>query len=186
MTNGKNLTEAGSISVLPFDHADLIRMRVNQAGLARMMGVSRQTVNQWVQKGTISTYPDGTIDPQRAYREYLANSDPTRMQHRVLKTIGTELDELKQINAGLAADLRDKEAALQAVLGQLAEQAEWLEEFCKLIEQFREDDDGWADTVQTAFDTAGGRAMAADTAEALAKLDSWISPLYQPALDDIA
>ena len=72
-------------SLLPFDPADLVRMRVLPSELARAFDVSKQTVSQWEKKGWISRGPDGRIDPFVAARSLLLKADPARMRARIFR-----------------------------------------------------------------------------------------------------
>lgn len=70
-------------------------MRVLPAEFARMVGVSKQSVSNWIKNGTVTLGPDGRLDPRRAQREYLNNTNPLRVRARTLKQGAVELDELR-------------------------------------------------------------------------------------------
>ncbi|MEN1925171.1 hypothetical protein [Luteimonas qiangzhengi] len=76
---------SGQSSTLPFDPADLVKMRVTPARFATMCSVSRQAVSKWIKKGWVTLGPDGLLDPAIATRQYLDHVDPARMQARILK-----------------------------------------------------------------------------------------------------
>ena len=104
---------------LPFDPADLAQgVRVNQADFARMCGVSRQTVSQWVKLGKIKhTYPDGTLDPARAAREVIRNTDPARLRAKVFKVANEDAQALR----ARVAELERKLTAAQALRARISE-----------------------------------------------------------------
>lgn len=166
-------------STLPFDPGDMLSVRVRPADLARMWQVSKQAVSQWIKRGVISTYPDGSIDPKSAMKEYLTNTDGSRMRANFMRTISTEVDDLKQINQNLARQLADTHAALQSALAMLAEQSAWLERFYYLVEDGDKlrgaSVENWPDCVQELFDAAGEHALAIDPATALPRLDETLA-----------
>lgn len=112
-------------SLLPFDPADLVAMRVLPAEFARMLGVSRQSVSRWIKEGKVTLGPDGKLDPAKASREVIQRSDPARLRARVLKQATASHDELSRRVARLEAALRDRDererALVQATEGQAAE-----------------------------------------------------------------
>ena len=186
-TNG-----SGNMSVLPFDPADLMKLRSTQADLARMMGVSRQSVCQWVKEGKISTYPDGTIDPQRATKDYLANTDPLRARATVMRTITSELDDLKTINVDLAASLaaatqrlEQTEHQLQTVSREYLEHVAWLNKFLDLMLKNSGELRGAVGVeaaellIEDYFDQAGAYAMGLELSELAEHADPEIAPLLR-------
>lgn len=82
---------------LAFDPADLAQgIRVTQADFARMTGVSRQTVSQWVKLGKIKTvFPDGRLDPVRAAREVIRNTNPAKLRAKVFKVAAEDAQALR-------------------------------------------------------------------------------------------
>lgn len=97
----------GQPSTLPFDPADLVKMRVTPARFATMCNVSRQAVSKWIKKGWVTLGPDGLLDPAVATRQYLANVDPTRMQARILKSATATHSELRARIQSLEAAVAD-------------------------------------------------------------------------------
>ncbi|MBS0194777.1 MAG: hypothetical protein JSR34_11075 [Proteobacteria bacterium] len=93
-------------SLLPFDPADLMAMRVLPSEFARMCGVSKQTVSQWIKKGTVSLLPDGRLDPVRASRQVLQNTDPARLRARVFRQASASQEELRQRIRTLEGELK--------------------------------------------------------------------------------
>lgn len=85
----------GRSSLLPFNPADLVAMRVRPADFARMCNVSRQTVSQWIKKELVSLGPDGLLDPSKAARQVMENTNPARLRARVFKLAGASNDELR-------------------------------------------------------------------------------------------
>lgn len=91
---------------------ELLGLRVNGAQLGAMLGVTRQSVSRAVHRGTISPAgPDGCFDAKRATREWLENSNPSKVRARLLKSGSESLAELRQQVATLSAEverLRDE------------------------------------------------------------------------------
>ena len=82
-------------SLLPFDPADLMAMRVKPADYARMCQVSRQTVSKWIKKGWVTLGLDGLLDPVVASRQLLSKADPSRLRARVFKDATSTMKELR-------------------------------------------------------------------------------------------
>lgn len=108
---------ASTSPALPFDPADLAQgLRVNQAAFARMCEVSRQTVSVWVRTGKIrAIYPDGTLDPARAAREVIRNTDPARLRAKVFKVATEDAQALRARVAGLERELSAARAYIAAL-----------------------------------------------------------------------
>lgn len=102
---------------LPFNPADLAQgVRVSQADFARMCGVSRQTVSRWVKLGKIKhTYPDGSLDPARAAREVIRNTDPTRLRAKVFRVATEDAQALRVRVADLERELAAAKAYIDAL-----------------------------------------------------------------------
>jgi len=98
-------------SFLPFDPAELTSLRVTQAELARMFGVSRQAVSQWVKKGILSFGPDGRIDPRHAASQVLKKTDPGRLRAKLLKSTSDNETALRKRVAELEAQLEGADDA---------------------------------------------------------------------------
>lgn len=97
----------GQPSTLPFDPADLVKMRVTPARFATMCSVSRQAVSKWIKKGWVTLGPDGLLDPAVATRQYLNHVDPSRMQARILKGATATHAELRARIQSLEAAAAD-------------------------------------------------------------------------------
>ncbi len=61
------------------------QVRVLRAEFARLMGVSRQTVSEWVEKGWLTVGADNRIDPSKGAKEVYGNMDPLRAQAHVMR-----------------------------------------------------------------------------------------------------
>jgi DNA-binding transcriptional regulator YdaS (Cro superfamily) len=70
-------------------------MRVLPAEFARMVGVSKQSVSQWIKQGKVMLGPDGRLDPHKASREVLQRTDPARLRARVFKDAMSGTDQLR-------------------------------------------------------------------------------------------
>lgn len=109
---------------LPFDPSELAQgVRVQQADFARMTGVSRQTVSQWVKLGKIrSVYPDGRLDPARAAREVIKNTHPGKLRARLLKVAAEDAAALRGRVVDLQHQLDEALAYIAAIPAALREQ----------------------------------------------------------------
>jgi DNA-binding transcriptional MerR regulator len=83
----------GTLSLVP---DPVLRIRVRPADLARMLGVSRQSVSRWQKRGLISVGPDGRLDPQEATRQLLRQVDPTKLRARLLRPLAEELEGVRR------------------------------------------------------------------------------------------
>lgn len=115
MTSDHERTAGGETgapsSLLPFDPTELTSLRVTQAELARMFGVSRQAVSQWVKKGILSFGPDGRIDPRYAASQVLKKTDPGRLRAKLLKSTSDNETALRKRVAELEAQLEGADDA---------------------------------------------------------------------------
>lgn len=96
------------LSLLPPDPA----LRVKQSEFARLVGVSRQTVSQWVKKGVIVPYPDGRFCPKEAARRVIGYTDPSRLRAKILRPLSDDVATLRKeaLDANRRADLEAKRA----------------------------------------------------------------------------
>ncbi len=108
---------ASTSAPLPFEPADLAQgVRVTQADFARMTGVSRQTVSQWVKLGKIrAVYPDGSLDPARAAREVIKNTDPARLRAKIFRVATEDAQALRGRVATLERELSAAKAYIEAL-----------------------------------------------------------------------
>lgn len=59
-------------------------------------------------KGTISTYPDGSINPKVAAREYINHTDPNRVKVSVFKFLTDDVSTLKKTIETLNAKIEEQ------------------------------------------------------------------------------
>ena len=107
-------------SILPFDIESLTQgIRIRPADFARICGVSKQAVSNWIKIGKITLFPDGTLDPRKAAQQVINNTAPGRLRARIFKL---SFDEAAQ-----------NRAKIKSLQGLLAAQQEWIDQF-KLFE----------------------------------------------------
>ncbi len=173
---------------LAFDPAELVAVRVRPADFARMMGVSKQAVSDWIKRGVVTLGPDGRLDPSKAARQYAANADPAKMRVRVMKgamdDVGALKRELRDLRQQLAAsDARhayamhvdEVEERLARLLDALAERVPTLAEALRL------------GCLPLALDWLAGRAFRgadpADLAESFGDDASLLAALFGECMD---
>lgn len=106
---------APKTGVLPFEPGALDRsgLRLTRAEFARFLGVSKQTVGEWVTAGKISLGADGRLDPRQAVSQLLRNSDPARLRAKVLEPLARDIGSLQrrvsELERALAAATEDAE-----------------------------------------------------------------------------
>lgn len=133
--NGRRPLDRQASSTLPFDPAQLMGMRVRPAQFAKMCGVSKQAVSQWIQRGTITLLPDGTLDPVKASRQVVDNSDPARLRARVFKTAMQSRDDLTERIKQLESKVDALKEKLRAVRTRARDdEAARVARFCSAIE----------------------------------------------------
>ena len=170
MYEGETGTEPSGIASTSQDsNLDLLRLRLNGAQLGAMLGVSRQAVSSAVKRGTISSVgPDGLFDSRRAVREWMANTDPTRVRARALKPGAELVTELR-------ARLQDLAVEISQLRDELAVEKNWGDQR-ELAATFR---------AEEAADRALSRVMAtitrqfteASSAHAAGGLSRWLNEL---------
>lgn len=111
----------GEPSLLPFNPADLVAMRVRPADFARMVQVSKQTVSRWIKEGKIVLGPDGRLDPSKAVREVLERTDPARLRARLFKSATESREELRSRAESAEAALRAARREIAQIEGELAD-----------------------------------------------------------------
>ncbi|RMG32528.1 MAG: hypothetical protein D6720_13150 [Gammaproteobacteria bacterium] len=178
---------------LPFDPEEVAGVRLRQAEIARLFGVTPAAVSQWVKRGKISTFPDGRIDPNRAARELAKNCDLNRLRAKPFRPLRQELEQLRE----RVRDLRQERAALietrQALedrladaLAALGEQAAWLDLFLEAVRRMTlpraADAEAFQAAVQEAFDAAGEVVLSLDRA---AKINAGEQALADPFAVDL-
>jgi len=83
----------GAQPALPFSEEELATNgpRLRPAELARLLGVSRQTVHVWLKAGKATLGADGRLDPRKAVADVLKAGDPARLRARVLAPFAEEI-----------------------------------------------------------------------------------------------
>ena len=165
-------------SLLPFDPADLVAMRVLPSEFARMVGVSKQSVSQWIKQGKVTLGPDGRLDPHKAAREVMQRTDPARLRARVFKDAMAGTDELR-------SRVRTLERQLVQQRAEFEQRAEWVayatrnlctdeqaQRLATLVDAFADDFDGLA-----AARAAGNLAD---------RLDALVASIFYPELGALA
>ncbi len=65
-------------------------MGLSQRAYARHRGVSEMAVRKAIKSGRITPEPDGTIDPEKADREWDANTDPAQQRGKRTQALGAK------------------------------------------------------------------------------------------------
>ena len=124
---------AGSAPELNLGLGEDYNLRVLRSEFARMMGVSKPTVTEWVKAGWITIGADNRIDPRQAVASLLKHRDPARIRSKVLAPLISDIagrdreidrlrqlvEELRQQLAGAQEDADFEEASAAGVLGLL-------------------------------------------------------------------
>lgn len=92
-------------------------VRVRPVDFAKLCGVSKQAVSAWIKEGKITIYPDGTLDPKKAAKEYIQNSNPARVKASIFKVITDDVGTLKNEIQMLNAKISEKENYINALFG---------------------------------------------------------------------
>lgn len=98
---------------LPFAPGDLdrYRLRMTRADFARLTGVSKTAVTDWVRKGWIVLGPDGLLDPKAAMRQLLRHVDPSRLRAKALAPMivdaAAQARRIVELERRLASALED-------------------------------------------------------------------------------
>lgn len=141
-------------STLPFDPADLVAMRVLPAQFARMVGVSKQAVSEWIRNGKVTLGPDGKLDPAKASREVIENSDPARLRARTLK-------QATLTHAQLRARIRELQESCEAI--EIATRNRCVDEASRKLYRF-------VDALEAQFDELRAIADSGGLGDALDRL----------------
>lgn len=162
---------------LSLSFAEVGRLRVRPAEFARMVGVSRQTVSQWVATGKVTLGADGKLDPNVASQQVVRNSDPTRLRARVLREAVEDAATLRRRIANLETELATAQARI-AFLDRFSDNQERAEEILvDMILQCRAELDACADA-------AARRALLEEWRDRAAILVDGLDPDALPAFDD--
>lgn len=129
----ENLTNSPIHPTLPLSFEDVGNLRVRPAELARMLGVSRQSVSQWIQTGKVTLGADGRVDPAKATREVIDNSDPARLRARVLRSAVDDVGTLRRHIADLEHQLAAANARIEWADGYIDEEARALDILKQLL-----------------------------------------------------
>jgi hypothetical protein len=118
MQNSEQLENQSTLGGVPSKNDLLAQsVRVRPIDFAKICGVSKQAVSAWIQSGKISIYPDGTLDPKKAAKEYIQNSDPARVKASVFKVITDDVGTLKNEIKILSAKISEQKNYSSALLG---------------------------------------------------------------------
>jgi hypothetical protein len=123
----ENLINRPLHPTLPLSFEDVGNLRVRPAELARMLGVSRQSVSQWIQTGKVTLGADGRVDPAKATRQVIDNSDPGRLRARVLRSAVEDVGSLRRRIADLEHQLAAANARIDWADGYIDEEARGLD-----------------------------------------------------------
>lgn len=121
--------ENGQASLLPeIAQRELLRVRLLPAELARLLGVSRQSVSRWIDEGKLvmPSPLDGRLDLQRALRDVLRNTDPGRLRARFLRQAVEDVAGLRENLAAAEDRATAAEAALQDAQRAIEARDEWI------------------------------------------------------------
>jgi hypothetical protein len=129
----ENLTNRPIHPTLPLSFEDVGNLRVRPAELARMLGVSRQSVSQWIQIGKVTLGADGRVDPAKATRQVIDNSDPSRLRARVLRSAVEDVGTLRRRIADLEHQLAAANARIEWADGYIDEEARGLDILKELL-----------------------------------------------------
>jgi hypothetical protein len=129
---------AGAQPALPFSEEELASNgpRLRPAELARLLGVSRQSVHAWIGAGKVRLGADGRIDPRKAVADVLKASDPARLRARVLAPFAEEIAALRGRVAHLVHELAQCEEDREfheGAAGELAQQVNRIERLVRTL-----------------------------------------------------
>lgn len=116
----------GAQPALPFAKDELATNgpRLRPSELARLLGVSRQSVSEWIKAGKVKLGSDGRLDPRKAVADVLRAGDPARLRARVLAPLAAEIAALRARVAHLTHELAVCEEDRQFHEGAGSEMAE--------------------------------------------------------------
>lgn len=125
--------------LLPFAPGELDRcgVRMSRAEFARLLGVSKQAVGEWVKSGKILLGVDGLLDPRQAVQQLLRNTDPARLRSKVLAPLVRDVGMLQRRIADLEAEIarvREDAEFHEGAAGELLEQ--WAALFARLRDEW--------------------------------------------------
>jgi hypothetical protein len=108
---------------LPFEssQAEIAGVRLLPAQLARLLGVSKQAVSEWVKAGRVVLGLDGRVCPNKAIVDLMRTGDPRRLRAKLLQPLAADL---RARDARIAA-LEERVAALGLALADANESADF-------------------------------------------------------------
>lgn len=120
----------GKTPLLPFESSSwqTAGIRVLPAQLARLIGVSKQAVSDWVKSGRVVLGVDGRVDPTAAMERLLKTGDPAKLRARALRPM---VDELNRYRARIV----DLEAAIGMLKQRIGEEQAAQIELAAALEQ---------------------------------------------------
>lgn len=126
----KNEPES-TINEIPFDSSNLTEyLRIRPVQFAKICGVSKNAVSIWIKNGRITLLPDGTLNPQKAASELIANSDAKKLRTKLFKNLVDDVEGYKKtINA-----LKDELATCHKRIANLDDLTNEAEEFEGLLQ----------------------------------------------------
>lgn len=171
----------GNPLTLPFDPERVACVRMRQSEIARLFEVTPAAVSQWVKRGKITTFADGSIDPNKAASELAKNCDINRLRAKPFRPLRQEVEELRKRLRDLREE-RDQAVKQQAnladrlreALALAGEQSAWLDSFYKSLSEIPLDEDAtlnadeWPAVIEAAFDAAANLAMARNSEDNVA------------------
>ncbi len=138
-----------NLSLLSSDDTLRAGIRVTRAEFARMMGVSRQAVTDWVRSGRLTVGADQRFDPAKAVAGLLRTGDPARLRAKVLQPMADELagyrGRIVELEAALGQALQmvEKLRAQPSEVAKLRESLEFqegaIQEYCELFDALRKE-----------------------------------------------
>ena len=107
-------------SLLPFNPADLMTIRVLPAEFSRMIGTTKQTVSRWIREGKLNIGTDGRLNPSAAMRQLARTCDPGRFRVRLIKQAVSDIRETME-QAARANELEQQLSDARREIARLSE-----------------------------------------------------------------
>lgn len=89
------------------DVVDESKIKMKPAEFARLIGVSKQAVSVWIKDGKIDIFPNGYLNPDKAIKQLLKNTNPAKLRSRALMPLIKQVKELTIKNKQKEFDLID-------------------------------------------------------------------------------
>lgn len=165
MTDSTKQPQESSLQeALSFSWADMAPVRIRPAEFARLLGVSRQTVSKWIEKGIVTLLPDGRLDPVRAIRDVIRKADPATIRARLFR------EAMRSEQESIAASLRAKDERIAALVAELRESAS--------------DSDGWYERLEMFHESINKNASRLRAASTDEEFISLVADAYWESSDD--